>query len=78
MSAWAVLMMRRYKLVPTPEGATPGHLPHDEAKAVHVSHYKGLEVAPVQGLVQHFGGHVALGSDSQVWRNVHLVTVADG
>lgn len=64
--------------IPTARDATPGHLPHDEAEAVHVGHYKRLEVAPVQGLVQHFRGHVALGSDSQVRRNVHLVSVTEG
>lgn len=64
--------------IPTAGDAAPGHLPHYEAEAVHVGHDERLEVAPVQGLVQHFRGHVALGTHSQVRRNVHLVSVTEG
>lgn len=54
--------MKRYSL--TSRDASSGHFPDDEAKTVHVSHYKRLEVASVQGLIQHFWWHVALRANS--------------
>ena len=62
----------------TSRDASPGDLPQDESEAVHVGHDVGLEVVPVQALVQHLRGHVAFGAHPRVRRDVHLVRVAVG
>lgn len=62
---------------PTSRDAAPGDLPEDEAKAVHVGHDVGLEVVPVEALIQDFWGHVALGAHPGVGRDVHLVGVTE-
>lgn len=60
----------------TDRHASPGDLPQNETEAVHVCHDVRLEVTPVQTLVQNLRGHVALGSDPRVGRDVHVVRVA--
>ena len=62
----------------TSREAASGDLPQDESEAVHVGHDVGLEVVPVEGLLQHLGGHVALGAHPGVGGDVHLVGVTAG
>lgn len=59
----------------TSRDATSSHLPNNEAKTVHVSHYKRLGL--VQGLFQHLRGHIPLRSNSEVGRDIHLVGVTE-
>lgn len=56
--------------------AASGHLPDDQAVAVHVGHDVGLEVVLVEALVQDLGGHVAPRPDPGAQRDVHLAGVA--
>lgn len=56
--------------------AASGHLPDDQAVAVHVGHDVSLEVVLVEALVQDLGGHVAPRPDPGAQRDVHLVSVA--
>ena len=56
--------------------AAPGHLPDDEAVAVHVGHDVRLEVVLVERLVQNLRRHVTPRADPRAERHVHLVSVA--
>lgn len=60
----------------TSRHTSPSHLPEDEAEAVHVGHDVRLKVTPVQTLVQHLRGHVALGANARVGWDVDLVRIA--
>lgn len=60
----------------TSSDAASGHLPDDEAVAVHVGHDVGLEVVLVEALVQDLGGHVAPRPHPRAQRDVHLVGIA--
>ena len=46
--------------------------PVDQAQAVHVGHLPAVEHSLVDGLVQQFRGHVALGAHLVVVGDVHL------
>lgn len=67
----------RFLVKLTPGHASPGHLPQDQAEAVHVGHDVGLEMAAVQALVQDLRRHVAFGTDPCVGRDVHFISVAE-
>lgn len=62
--------------VRTSGDAASGHLPDDEAVAVHVGHDVSLEVVLVEALVQDLGSHVAPRPDPGAQGDVHLVSVA--
>lgn len=62
---------------PTSCDTTASHFPNDQAKAVDVSHYVGLEMAFIQAFVQHFWSHVALGAHPSIQGHINFICVAE-
>ena len=54
----------------------PGQLPVDQTEAVHVRSLPTVEDVLVDGLVQQFRRHVALGADLVVEWDVHLPVIS--
>lgn len=55
----------------------PGNLPQNEAQGPDVHPLVGLKAIHLDGVVQHLGGHVALGSHFGVVAHVQLVGVLE-
>ena len=53
----------------------PGDLPQDEAQGPDVHSLVGLETVHLDGVIEHFGGHVALRAHFRVVPHIQLVGV---
>lgn len=59
--------------VPTTDVASPSDFPQDQAERINICPLEGIEVAPVQGVIQDLRCHVPLCPDTVVLGDVYGV-----
>lgn len=62
---------------PTSCDTTTSHFPNDQAKAIDVSHYVGLEMVFIQAFIEHFWSHVAFGAHPSIQRHINFICVTE-